>query len=236
LFDNKIEKYFYDFTGCPNIVSLTIMHWSALDFSSIRFFRNLKELTITYSYIDELGWLENVALLNKFVCVECAVESIDGIQFQTELEYLDLDSNNISDISKIESLNNLQKLNLFRNKITDDGMLRSKNIKELVINEKDRDIKNLHSKVECLIDETARYINSQKSLKDEDIYPYLCKILQLPVKERMEKFITARFEDLYLNLSPNGFYEYEDSYKNILAEMAREKFPFLINQIQEVTI
>jgi hypothetical protein len=125
---NYISVKYEDLSEFSNITSLDLSYNRIKDIKFIQTLISLKELYLCHNHIDSLLPLEKLINLS-ILCINKNKDhishlSIDSLKFLVNLEHLELNRNNIDDISSLKFLVNLEHLELNRNNIDDISSLK----------------------------------------------------------------------------------------------------------------
>ena len=176
------------------------------DFSDVT---TLEHLRLMYNYGSNLEWLKNTKYRLKTLIVDHGVEDCSDLKYQKSIETLELFYHHITDVSAIEQLTNLKKLDLGRNLIEEEGNLRNMDIEWIRITRCDDDIRSICDEVKGIVqiavkedlNRKQRYEESKDKkvfLQKADLEDFLAKSfgerIKILVKEiyhrRIEKFHT----------------------------------------------
>lgn len=178
------------------------------DFSYLRFFPNLKRLTIAES---------------KLTNVPC-------LEFCRDLEYLDLSYNSISDADALCEIPTLKEVNLYRNPLLDTKRLCLK-YPSSILSAHDRDVRqylrslNVNANLAYSMVQKARESNAKRS-------PFLQGIIDRSTDEELFTRYLESFtwNDIKRKLEGNKAYRivyYESLSPEEMLEMATKEYPFI---------
>ena len=161
-----------DLSMCPELQTLELRHCPKCDPAIFSNLKQLKNLTITDSTIQDLNWLGDTSYQLERLYMDGPLKNCDGIKHQaklhdliinhsdirdcsplsrlTELSYLDLRDNDIRDISPLTQLKKLKYLNLKNNNIEKEELLRSMGIPSIIITQKDDELIRIKNKVQSI--------------------------------------------------------------------------------------
>ena len=204
----KYEEHM-DYSGLNNLNRLELRYMQDIspdDFSDVT---TLEHLRLMYNYGSNLEWLKNTKYRLKTLIVDHGVEDCSDLKYQKSIETLELFYHHITDVSAIEQLTNLKKLDLGRNLIEDEGNLRNMDIEWIRITRCDDDIRSICDEVKGIVqiavkedlNRKQRYEESKDKkvfLQKADLEDFLAKSfgerIKILVKEiyhrRIEKFHT----------------------------------------------
>lgn len=113
----------------PYLSSLTIQNGVAGELGNIVDLVNLEELTLVdcRPSDEEMSIIAGLPSLQKLTLDDCALSSIDALSIASNLTYLNLNNNNIRNITVLGSLAALQELYLKNNAVTDLSALSALN-------------------------------------------------------------------------------------------------------------
>lgn len=116
-----------DLSYLPYLQTLTIQGSNAESLAPLSNLRHLTELIITNSQVQNTDLLTIAGLpgLQKLTLRNCGLSSIENLQSATNLQYLDLGSNSIRNVSALSFMKNLTSLNLSNNALTSLNSLSS---------------------------------------------------------------------------------------------------------------
>ncbi|MGL4382138.1 MAG: hypothetical protein ACRCTA_00300, partial [Bacilli bacterium] len=97
------------FTNLPETFQGSRLYFSDSkgDFSNIKYYTNLEELTIFLTPLSDLNILENLDNIEDLSLSSCKISNITPIGILKNLEILYINDNNITDISSLSFLTNL---------------------------------------------------------------------------------------------------------------------------------
>lgn len=204
----KYEEHM-DYSGLNNLNRLELRYMQDIspdDFSDVT---TLEHLRLMYNYGSNLEWLKNTKYRLKTLIVDHGVEDCSDLKYQKSIETLELFYHHITDVSAIEQLTNLKKLDLGRNLIEEEGNLRNMDIEWIRITRCDDDIRSICDEVKGIVqiavkedlNRKQRYEESKDKkvfLQKADLEDFLAKSfgerIKILVKEiyhrRIEKFHT----------------------------------------------
>lgn len=176
------------------------------DFSDVA---TLEYLRLTYNYGSNLEWLKNIKYRLKTLIVDHGVEDCSDLKYQRSIETLEFFYHRITDVSAIEQLTNLKRLDLGRDLIKNEGNLRNTGIEWIQITRRDYDIKRIYDEVKGIVQIAVKEDLNRKQRYEEnkdkkiflqkaDLEDFLAKSfgerIKILVKEiyhrRIEKFRT----------------------------------------------
>ena len=131
--DNKISNL-DPVSNLINLKELFCDQNNIRDFSALSGLINLEKLSIGNNEVlqIDLSIFENLTKLISFSAPWCGIDDISFLSHMPDLEFIDLNNNNISDINCLENLENLTYLNLKSNKISDVSAIENFNQLETV--------------------------------------------------------------------------------------------------------
>ena len=239
----KYEEHM-DYSGLNNLNRLELYYMPDIspdDFSDVA---TLEYLRLTYNYGSNLEWLKNTKYRLKTLIVDHGVEDCSDLKYQRSIETLEFFYHRITDVSAIEQLTNLKRLDLGRDLIKDEGNLRNMGIEWIQITRRDYDIKRIYDEVKGIVQIAVKEDLNRKQRYEEnkdkkiflqkaDLEDFLAKSfgerIKILVKEiyhrRIEKFhtkdgqkaIDSRFVKV---LSVEEYIQY-------FRQKANEYYPFL---------
>lgn len=113
----------FDFSGMQLLEELRIASGIGLDYTSLKSLKNLKKLKIIDDRkLQDLLWLSSDYKLNE-LRIQGKIKSLNGLEKQSELRYIHLWGNSVSDISMLAQVKQLEYLCLDHNKISDISTL-----------------------------------------------------------------------------------------------------------------
>ena len=143
----KYEEHM-DYSGLCNLRRLELRNVPDAvpeDFAQLR---KLESLRLTYNYGDDLSWLKNARYQLKTLIIDNGVEDCEGLRYQKNIEDLQFFYHHITDVSPIEELTKIKKLDLGRNLIENEGNLREMGIEWIQITRRDYDVRRIYNEVE----------------------------------------------------------------------------------------
>lgn len=145
--EKKYEEHM-DYSGLCNLRRLELRNVPDAvpeDFAQLR---KLEFLRLTYNYGDDLSWLKNARYQLKTLIIDNGVEDCEGLRYQKNIEDLQFFYHHITDVSPIEGLTKIKKLDLGRNLIENEGNLREMGIEWIQITRRDYDVRRIYNEVE----------------------------------------------------------------------------------------
>ena len=145
--EKKYEEHM-DYSGLCNLRRLELRNVPDAvpeDFAQLR---KLESLRLTYNYGDDLSWLKNARYQLKTLIIDNGVEDCEGLRCQKNIEDLQFFYHHITDVSPIEELTKIKKLDLGRNLIENEGNLREMGIEWIQITRRDYDVRRIYNEVE----------------------------------------------------------------------------------------
>lgn len=145
--EKKYEEHM-DYSGLCNLRRLELRNVPDAvpeDFAQLR---KLESLRLTYNYGDDLSWLKNARYQLKTLIIDNGVEDCEGVRYQKNIEDLQFFYHHITDVSPIEELTKIKKLDLGRNLIENEGNLREMGIEWIQITRRDYDVRRIYNEVE----------------------------------------------------------------------------------------
>ena len=198
-----------DYSGLNNLNRLELYYMPDIspdDFSNVA---TLEYLRLTYNYGSNLEWLKNAKYRLKKLIVDHGVEDCSDLKYQRSIETLELFYHHITDVTAIEQLTNLKRLDLGRDLIKDEGNLRNMGIEWIQITRRDYDIRKICDEVRGIVQTAVKEDRNRKRCYEEkknekiflekaDLEDFLVKSfgerIKILVKEiyhrRIEKFHT----------------------------------------------
>ena len=224
----------YDFSGLPNLKSLSLDYFLGFDFNKTKLPKALESLKITNSEIKNVDWCLTVKNLKKINLDYNAIRDIKLLSYMPNLQQLSLQNNDIEEAEALSDIDSLKYLNLLNNPIKEEQKLREDlKIETLLINQKDYEInmlKNTAGKLKTMTEEflyhydrfitnRSNYLqmqNLKEKAKGEDIR--LRSYYQLSFEHHLDKINPFNYE----------YSHYTSEYKKLFMEFAKKSNPELI--------
>lgn len=163
----KYEEHM-DYSGLNNLNRLELRYMQDIspdDFSDVT---TLEHLRLMYNYGSNLEWLKNTKYRLKTLIVDHGVEDCSDLKYQKSIETLEFFYHHITDVSAIEQLTNLKRLDLGRNLIKDEGNLRNMGIEWIQITRRDYDIKRIYDEVKGIVQIAVKEDLNRKQRYEEN--------------------------------------------------------------------
>lgn len=224
----------YDFSGLPNLKSLSLDYFLGFDFNKTKLPKALESLKITNSEIKNVDWCLTVKNLKNINLDYNAIRDIKLLSYMPNLQQLSLQNNDIEEAKALSDIDSLKYLNLLNNPIKEEQKLREHlKIETLLINQKDYEInmlKNTAGKLKTMTEEflyhydrfitnRSNYLqmqNLKEKAKGEDIR--LRSYYQLSFEHHLDKINPFNYE----------YSHYTSEYKKLFMEFAKKSNPELI--------
>ena len=217
----------YDFSGLPNLKSLSLDYFLGFDFNKTKLPKALESLKITNSEIKNVDWCLTVKNLKNINLDYNAIRDIKLLSYMPNLQQLSLQNNDIEEAEALSDIDSLKYLNLLNNPIKEEQKLREHlKIETLLINQKDYEInmlKNTAGKLKTMTEEflyhydrfitnRSNYLqmqNLKEKAKGEDIR--LRSYYQLSFEHHLDKINPFNYE----------YSHYTSEYKKLFMEFAK---------------
>lgn len=205
-----------DFSGTGVLEILELRHFQQVDPVDFQNVSTLKKLLITESNITNLDWLQTATYSLNTLILDGVIEDCSGVVYQSNLKELALYHSYLIDISPIERLKTLKKLDLRYGNITSEGHLRSMALEKLVITQVDSDYVCLQERVKDLV--RWAVLRYQRKSREFD-------------KMRMQYLVRLEFDNSLKQIDEN--FEYlgisisKEEYRELFVEEALNYCPFL---------
>ena len=157
-----------DYSGLNNLNRLELYYMADIspdDFSDVA---TLEYLRLMYNYGSNLEWLKNTKYRLKTLIVDHGVEDCSDLKYQRSIEILEFFYHRITDVSAIEQLTNLKRLDLGRDLIKDEGNLRNMGIEWIQITRRDYDIKRIYDEVKGIVQIAVKEDLNRKQRYEEN--------------------------------------------------------------------
>lgn len=226
-----------NFSGFPNLEELDLQRIPHIEPRDIQNLHHLKKLTVSDSDVKDLKWLEKAEYqLDTLIIRNCTCE-LTGLESQSQLKKLTIMYMDITDTSPIETLENLEFLDLYDCRIPDLDRLNRMKVPKKFLTRRDREIASIHKKVRDINRQAVKRIRMEdnKLKKPEELDSILLKIYTrqaaLPLETRLEKHIQNFYDkELKVMNTPNfrvhGPFDTME-YKALFSSYANEYYPFL---------
>ena len=220
----------FDFGGMPELKYMNISYWDTLDYASLNKLTNLETLIIKDEFLSDLEWAAELSTVKTLKCY-CSLENIEGISNFPNLEDIDLRGNKIQNIMPLMGLQKVKTLNIANNPLKNRALLRTKGIKNLVIDESDYALNKVEEKVSGLYRFPANRVKRERDINIDEQPSYRKIIMMRTESERLERYIQAEFSQQFFNTNPLHYsvgIGYEKGLKEKFIQLALEEYPFLI--------
>lgn len=241
---SEVYEEHMDYSGLRGLNRLDLRNMADIspdDFSELDM---LEYLRLTHNYGANLEWLKNAKYRLKTLIIDHGVEDCSGINYQECIENLELFYHEIKDISPIERLQNLKKLNLGRNLLEAEGNLRNMGIERLQITKRDYDTLRIYDEVKKIVQIAVKEDRNRKQYYEENkdkpfflkktiLKDFLSNSFIERIKILVKEIYQYRIEKFY---SKEGKWEINSRYVKVLSEeeyiqyfqqKAIEYYPFL---------
>lgn len=211
-----------DFSGMNVLENLELRHFQQVDPTDFQNVKTLKRLVITYSNIENLDWLKRTSYSLDTLCFDGPIDDCGGVVYQSNLKELCLYHSHLADVSPIENLQSLRKLDLRYGTVTSEGNLRSMGIEELTITREDDDYLRIRTQVKGLVRTAVMHYQLQnKQLNKINELPELRKRILLratsePFDVRLQHLIQMEFN--------RTLKEINDDDKTIVTSISKEDY------------
>lgn len=228
--------------GLDELETLELTHIQQFDPSDIKDLSSLRNLTIKYSDLYDLEWLNKSSYQLEKLSIIGPIANCDGVQSHPSLTELELIDNCITDFTPIEELTQLGILDLRYRSDLKDSRLRNMGIKTILIDHYDNDVKRIQGYVHDLSkDAVMRYRTIENTVNGGEELPNYKKIiyhntLNKPFDIVMKDYIQQGFDKNLESIETSlGFSISGDERKKIFINEATTYYPFLvIKQLDEV--
>ena len=227
-----IRQYF-DLSGLPNVRSVTFRYAEWVDYTSLYGLKELRALGIFEKSIESLEWLKNLPPL-RALTIHGGLEDIyEIVEYQPNLQSLNIRDNNISDIKSLLSMRNLSIVNAYGNPLKDEKEFREQFHGQVCLNEDDKIKSNLRIEIDRFVELALRQMDYEIE-KYNELHPFIRKkvdrLLALGKNKMTESYLQGIFE-IYFRLwtVPGHFNEqyFSPDYKEYYVDYAKEIYPYL---------
>lgn len=224
-----------DFSRMPNIKRLELRHFQQVDPHDFQDLSRLKYLFISEANITDLTWLTDTSYSLDTLIIDGGLESCAGVEAHHDLQTLVLYHGYFTDISPIESLHKLKKLDLQYNNLSDEGNLRLLGIDELIITRRDHDLHWIRGRVDDMIRWAVIRLRGQNRQNPDELpelrRKYFLRSINRPFEDRIKSLIQSEFDNRIRRAReedrPIGVQMSKEEYVALFTQMAQEYCPFL---------
>lgn len=224
----------YDFSGLPNLKSLSLNYFLGFDFNKTKLPKALESLKITNSDIKNVDWCLTVKNLKNINLDYNAIYDIKLLSYMPNLEQLSLQNNDIEDADALTDIDSLKYLNLLHNPLKNEKKLRDDlNIETLLINQKDYEIsmlKEIAGKLKLMTEEFLYHYD--RFITNRSNYLQMQNLKEKAKGEeiRLRSYYQLSFEYHLDKINPFNYEysHYTSEYKKLFMEFAKKSNPELI--------
>lgn len=223
----------YDFSGLPNLKSLSLNYFLGFDFNKTKLPKALESLKITNSDIKNVDWCLTVKNLKNINLDYNAICDIKLLSYMPNLEQLSLQNNDIENADALTDIDSLKYLNLLHNPLKNEKKLRDDlNIENLLINQKDYEINMLKDTAGKLKTMTEEFLyHYDRFIINRSNYLQMQNLKEKAKGEntRLRSYYQLSFEHHLDKINPFNYEysHYTSEYKKLFMEFAKKNNPDL---------
>lgn len=238
-----------DYTGLAKLEKLTL-HVPPICLDDFAELRSLRYLRLNTAQSDNLDWLNNAKYSLQTLIISEGIRDCRGIKYQEEIEELSFYDHEITDVSPIETLKKLKKLDLGRDLLKDEGHLRNMNLESIQITNQDILLRNTLNDVNNIVDEAVRRYRAEKKWYEEnknDSLPFKthrCEAFKVKsYREHIKRFVRDEYNRSLKEFDTQEWLEYiqkscrrvlpPEEYIAFFKKKALELYPFLADEEED---
>lgn len=231
------QKQHIDFCGTPMLEHLELRNFQQADPTDFRHLSKLQKLAISGSKLYNLDWLQESDYRLNYLYFDGELDDCSGVVYQPDIKILNLYHTQIQDVSPIEKMTTLERLDLRYGIVHDESMLRSMGIKEVMITRRDGDIVSIQREAFDLARFAVIRLRSENKQIDrvDELPKFKKKILlrhiEEPFEERIKRHIEIGFDSKLRKMEEPNSHAFSSNANDELIEIykktAFEYCPFL---------